>query len=259
MQNSFHSGLRRPSSDSSGAEGPSGSEKNSFSWNVPKILERLQWVKERSLCSADVKVGNLSSVTLEFYPGGVEASWPGYCAMRIHVPDRTRLTWGIFAGVGPTRHSCGQRTDEFASHHWWCKKGVLWPNLCKVEDLRRQIARESNSLCITFTALQVSTIEKPQQTCSRTNSLPRPMTAGGMGFGRRNLEEHTALRSFAKSQFDKRHVQILYKRENLTNPWLAEFVVNWLQSRSAKEGGALLARGNSVTVLPRPVTAGGAM
>eukprot|EP00392_Amoebophrya_sp_AT5.2_P006136 g6146.t1 len=136
-------GLERPGgSGSSGEDGSGGSgAKNSFSWNIPKIQSKVSWPRERSVCSSDKKLASLSSVVVEFYPGGVEASFPGYCALRLHVPDKTRLSWGVVFGKMKKTHDCGKRSDDFAKHLWWCRSGILWPNVCKLEDVKRNIDR----------------------------------------------------------------------------------------------------------------------
>jgi len=230
-------GLERPGgSGSSGEDGSGGSgAKNSFSWNIPKIQSKVSWPRERSVCSSDKKLASLSSVVVEFYPGGVEASFPGYCALRLHVPDKTRLSWGVVFGKMKKTHDCGKRaSDDFAKHLWWCRSGILWPNVCKLEDVKRNIDRESDSILLTFEAFSVTSLpDEPQ----RAATLPRPRTASA-NFASRGqlLMDSGKQRMQLKQNFDKTLVRIFYDSELLTNAWLQDFVAGWLaQKKLAQE------------------------
>lgn len=92
--------------------------------------------------------------------------------------------------------------------------------------MKKYIFRDSNYGMVIFKAFSVNRIDGPPAK-DRTQSS-RPLTAGGMGFGRRPLADLGG----KGNEFDKRHVQIMYRGENLANAWLAEFVVNWLRTRT---------------------------
>ncbi|CAD7951483.1 unnamed protein product [Amoebophrya sp. A25] len=229
-------GLERPASSSvsgsSAEEG--GSSKNRIVWNIPKIQHKLSWPRERSICSTEKQLGSISSVVVEFYPSGVEASYPGYCALRLHVPDRTRVDWGVLFGKGRNAHDCGKRADDFAKHLWWCRNGILWPNLCRIEDLKRNVDRESDSVQLTFEAFSASQLpEAPAAPASKIKDRPR--TAGG-NFGSRGalLMEQGEIKNEQKRPqkvYEKGLVSIYYDATLLKNHWLQELVAGWLTQR----------------------------
>ncbi|CAD7947952.1 unnamed protein product [Amoebophrya sp. A120] len=229
-------GLERPGSSSSSGEQDGGkNSKNKFLWNIPKIQTKVSWPRERSICSSDKKLQDLSSVVIEFYPGGVEASFPGYCALRLHVPDRTRLKWSVIFGKNQKTHDCGQRSDDFAKDLWWCRNGILWPNVCKLEDIKRNIDRETDSIQLAFEALTVSQlpVAAADASASRSKSLGRPRTASANFASRGNLimEEGQRKKLENLPPFDKSLVKIFYDAELLNNAWLQDFVAGWLAQK----------------------------
>ena len=58
---------------------------------------------------------------IEFFPRGDSTSYDGFCAVKLRVPDNTKLRWTISIG----EINGGPRCDHYERHLWWCRSGVV--------------------------------------------------------------------------------------------------------------------------------------
>ena len=118
-------GVKRPGASDSSTSTSGLRDPDAFSFTTPQMgVKLMTWAKERSVCSREESIKSIPSVMVEFFPNGVEASYPGYCALRLHIPDKTRIKWGIYIGSGPLFQAkgvlsddifvCGERSDDFS-------------------------------------------------------------------------------------------------------------------------------------------------
>merc|ERR550514_2711174 len=75
-----------------------------FDWKIPGAEAMLaKWKKDRFVQSPDFRCNDLEEMQAEFFPNGLGEglTWPGWCALRLRVPDRTLLEWRVH--IGPQR------------------------------------------------------------------------------------------------------------------------------------------------------------
>lgn len=110
-----------------------------------------EFPKGRLVQSPEFEVPNLGRVQFEFCPTGDMKSRDGWCSLRLRVPDRSHVRW--IARIGTKDY--GPRTDYYDQSHWWNRYGIVWLNLCPVEEVRAQILSESDSLLCGIAVLEI--------------------------------------------------------------------------------------------------------
>ncbi|CAD7969800.1 unnamed protein product [Amoebophrya sp. A25] len=114
-----------------------------FKWKITKLEEKIEeYAKDRPCMSQEFTLWGLKGLQVEWYPNGVDNSFPGWSAVKLRIPTmqsrcKVAVKWRVIFGsnlwVGP-------RSDEFCEQYWWCRKGVInWPNFCKTEILKQQV------------------------------------------------------------------------------------------------------------------------
>merc|ERR550537_821208 len=107
-----------------------------FEWTIPGIRQKLEkWERGRSCHSPQFSLEGVNDMMIEFFPRGDLNSYEGFTAVKVRVPDGTRVRWSFAVG----EIWSGPRCDLYERHLWWCRSGVVWNNFCTVYDLERQI------------------------------------------------------------------------------------------------------------------------
>lgn len=110
-----------------------------------------EFPKGRLVQSPEFEIPNLGRVQIEFCPTGDMKSRDGWCSLRLRVPDRSHVRW--IARIGTKDY--GPRTDYYDQSHWWNRYGIVWLNLCPVDEVQAQILSETDSLLCGIAILEV--------------------------------------------------------------------------------------------------------
>eukprot|EP00397_Hematodinium_sp_SG-2012_P011504 GEMP01011644.1.p1 GENE.GEMP01011644.1~~GEMP01011644.1.p1 ORF type:complete len:676 (+),score=155.91 GEMP01011644.1:205-2232(+) len=133
------------------------SGENVFRWSIVKFTDRTTYLKNHAVQSSEFQLEAFQgNCQIEFFPGGLDSSYEGWCALKLRLPPlkRLRLEWRITLG----EKVLGPRTDEFDEDHWWCRGGqLMWSNLASLEDVKEQTVE--NALPIVLEVLQFSFLE----------------------------------------------------------------------------------------------------
>jgi hypothetical protein len=116
-----------------------------FEWVIPGMKSKLEkWERGRAIHSPEFCLESVDDMMIEFFPRGDSTSYDGFCAVKIRVPDNTKIRWSFQIGeiLG------GPRCDHYERHLWWCRSGVVWNNFCTEYDLERQIDQNDQLTCV---------------------------------------------------------------------------------------------------------------
>merc|ERR1719375_2056399 len=116
-----------------------------FEWVIPGMRAKLEkWERGRAIHSPEFCLESVDDMMIEFFPRGDSTSYDGFCAVKIRVPDNTKIRWSFQIGeiLG------GPRCDHYERHLWWCRSGVVWNNFCTEYDLERQIDENDQLTCV---------------------------------------------------------------------------------------------------------------
>ncbi|CAD7943280.1 unnamed protein product [Amoebophrya sp. A120] len=154
-----------------------GHDARTFKWKITKLEEKIaDYAKDRPCMSQEFTLWGLRGMQVEWYPNGVENSFPGWSAVKLRIPTmqsrcKVSVKWRVIFGnnlwVGP-------RTDEFCEQYWWCRKGVInWPNFVKTELLKQQID-EKGAITMTIDIIK-ATITPVDERGIALSGLPKRM------------------------------------------------------------------------------------
>jgi hypothetical protein len=116
-----------------------------FEWVIPGMRAKLEkWERGRAIHSPEFCLESVDDMMIEFFPRGDSTSYDGFCAVKIRVPDNTKIRWSFQIGeiLG------GPRCDHYERHLWWNRSGVVWNNFCTEYDLERQIDENDQLTCV---------------------------------------------------------------------------------------------------------------
>ncbi|KAF4729990.1 hypothetical protein FOZ62_031328, partial [Perkinsus olseni] len=104
-----------------------------FTFTVPNISDKIErYQKGRPYLSEEVNdITGLEFAQVEFFPREDITSRDGWCAIKLRVPNRTKVRWSVTI----SRQQKGPRVDVFEESLWWCRYGLLWANFCPVSAL----------------------------------------------------------------------------------------------------------------------------
>jgi len=136
-----------------------GHDARTFKWKITKFEEKVaEYARDRPCMSQEFALWGLKGLQVEWYPNGVDNSFPGWSAVKLRIPTmqsrcKVSVKWRVIFGsnlwVGP-------RTDEFCEQYWWCRKGVInWPNFVKTE-LLKQHTDEKGAITMTIDIIKAS-------------------------------------------------------------------------------------------------------
>ncbi|KAF4675776.1 hypothetical protein FOL46_000103 [Perkinsus olseni] len=92
----------------------------------------IRYQKGRPYLSEEVNdITGLEFAQVELFPCGDITSRDGWCAIKLRVPNRTKIRWSVTIG----RQQKGPRVDVFEESLWWCRYGLLWANFCPIASL----------------------------------------------------------------------------------------------------------------------------
>ncbi|CAJ1418846.1 unnamed protein product [Effrenium voratum] len=128
---------------------------NVHTFRVSNFSRLRLWPKGRMVQSPEFKISQLGDTQIEFFPAGEVNSRPGWCSLRLRIPDGTRLRWRVKIGS----RDFDVRDDHYDSRQWWNRYGIQCLNLCQAEELLPEVLPESDSVLIGMEVLEV--ISKP--------------------------------------------------------------------------------------------------
>lgn len=131
---------------------------NFYSFTVCNFTTKLRkWPKGHMVQNPEFMVEQLGETQIEFFPAGEVNSRPGWCSLRLRIPDGGRLRWRVKIGA----REFDVRDDHYDSRQWWNRYGIQCLNFCQVDELLPEVLPESNTALIGIEVLEVLT--KPQE------------------------------------------------------------------------------------------------
>lgn len=127
---------------------------NFYSFTLSSVRTKLRsWPKGRMVQSPEFNVEGLGETQIEFFPAGEVNSRPGWCSLRLRIPDGARLRWRVQIGT----KEFDVRDDHYDSRQWWNRYGIQCLNFCQVDELLPEVLPESNTVLIGIEVLEVLT------------------------------------------------------------------------------------------------------
>jgi len=153
---------------------------NMHSFRVSNFSEKMRWPKGRMVQSPEFNIPELGETQLEFFPAGEINSRPGWCSVRLRVPDGSRMRWRVTVG----NKEFDPREDHYDARQWWNRYGIQCLNFCQADDLLAEVLPESDSVVLGVQVLEIfSTAVVPAAPVIRVEvdreevKPPRPGTA----------------------------------------------------------------------------------
>merc|ERR1719171_3017740 len=201
-----------------------------FEWVIPGMRAKLEkWERGRAIHSPEFCLESVDDMMIEFFPRGDSTSYDGFCAVKIRVPDNTKIRWSFQIGeiLG------GPRCDHYERHLWWCRSGVVWNNFCTEYDLERQIDANDQLTCV----FQLHVIPEAEK-------LQDPVELGRDPFAHRSAAL-PALRSQSEAELstgEKLLNPLYYRHEDMpAAQWNGKVSIERDQSPLASRGASPLA------------------
>ena len=70
-----------------------------FEWVIPGMRAKLEkWERGRAIHSPEFCLESVDDMMIEFFPRGDSTSYDGFCAVKIRVPDNTKIRWSFQIG-----------------------------------------------------------------------------------------------------------------------------------------------------------------
>ncbi|KAF4670385.1 hypothetical protein FOL47_002062 [Perkinsus chesapeaki] len=156
-------------------------KRSRFTFTVPSISDKIQrYQKGRPYLSEEVTdLTGLDFAQVEFFPNGDVTSRNGWCAIKMRVPNRTKIRWSVSIG----RQHKGPRVDVFEESLWWCRYGLLWANFCQISKLLGEVTDDKDELAVTVEIHSARVVEddepSDEESTASSQSLPGRCLACG--------------------------------------------------------------------------------
>lgn len=124
---------------------------NMHSFRVSSFSEKMRWPKGRMVQSPEFNIPELGETQLEFFPAGEINSRPGWCSVRLRVPDGSRMRWRVTVG----NKEFDPREDHYDARQWWNRYGIQCLNFCQADDLLAEVLPESDSVVLGVQVLEI--------------------------------------------------------------------------------------------------------
>ncbi|CAE7810777.1 dnc [Symbiodinium sp. CCMP2456] len=124
---------------------------NMHSFRVSNFSEKMRWPKGRMVQSPEFNIPELGETQLEFFPAGEINSRPGWCSVRLRVPDGSRMRWRVTVG----NKEFDPREDHYDARQWWNRYGIQCLNFCQADDLLAEVMPESDSVVLGVQVLEI--------------------------------------------------------------------------------------------------------